>query len=83
MLPRNYPALFGKKLVTIFSDLINKKKGMPKLPNPLPDAKDIFKSMDFDDHWQDADVVSVAHWFRGGRDLAIPEEWRSLLPRKL
>ena len=81
--PRNYPPGFGEKLVTIFQELINLKQGMPTLPDPVPDAKDTFSSMSYDDKWQDADVVSVVHWLRGGRDLAIPEEWRKLLPEKL
>ena len=70
-------------MVTIFQELINLKQGMPTLPDPVPDAKDTFSSMSYDDKWQDADVVSVVHWLRGGRDLAIPEEWRKLLPEKL
>ena len=81
--PRNYPPGFGEKLVKIFQELITLKQGMPTLPDPVPDAKETFSSMSYDDNWQDADVVSVVHWLRGGRDLAIPEEWRKLLPEKL
>lgn len=82
-LPRNYPAAFGSKLVTIFEEMITTKKGMPDLPTNLPSAEETFQSMEFTDVWQDAEVVSVCHWLRGGRDLRIPETFRPLLPNKL
>ena len=34
-LPRNYPAAFGAKLVSIFQDLITRKSGMPELPKDV------------------------------------------------
>lgn len=37
----------------------------------------------FEDVWQEADVVNVVHWLRGSRGLAIPNEWRPVLPHKL
>lgn len=80
---RNYPAPFGKKLVKIFDDLIQNKLGMPQIPAQLPPAEEIFSHMKFDDVWQDARMVSVCHWLRGGKDLQIPSSFRSLLPSKL
>lgn len=82
-LPRNYPAAFGSKLVTIFEEMITNKKGMPVLPTNLPSAEETFQEMTFDDPWQDATVVSVCHWLRGGRSLRIPPTFRKVLPTKL
>ena len=59
------------------------KKGMPALPTNLPSAEETFQKMEFDDVWQDATVVSVCHWLRGGRSLKIPPTFRALLPTKL
>ena len=56
---------------------------MPDLPTNLPSAEETFQRMEFTDVWQDAEVVSVCHWLRGGRDLRIPETFRPLLPNKL
>ena len=81
--PRNYPRAFGMKLVKIFEDLIQNKLGMPQIPAQLPPAEEIFSHMKFDDVWQDARMVSVCHWLRGGKDLDIPSSFRPLLPSKL
>lgn len=81
--PRNYPAAFGKKLTTLWKEMIETKKGMPVLPEVTPSGLETFSEMTFDDPWQEADVVGVIHWLRGSRDLAIPNEWRQVLPHKL
>ena len=82
-LPRHYPAKFGRKLVSIFSDLISDKRGLPTLPDTVPPAEETFSQMSFDDQWQDAQVVAVCHWLRGGKQLNIPQSFRDILPKKL
>ena len=80
---RNYPPRFGEKLASLFHRLIAEKKGMPELPDVLPSAEMVFSEMAFDDVWQDAKLVSVCHWLRGGRGLCIPNSFRQLLPTRL
>ncbi|CAL1167367.1 unnamed protein product [Cladocopium goreaui] len=80
----SYPPKFGLKLVELFHDLINDKSGMPELPSsPLPSSEETFRSMDFDDVWTEASMVSVCHYLRAGCHLRIPEKFRDLLPKKL
>ncbi|CAL1168005.1 unnamed protein product [Cladocopium goreaui] len=79
----HYPAKFGRKLVSIFSDLISDKRGLPTLPDRVPPAEETFSQMSFDDHWQDAQVVAVCHWLRGGKQLDIPQSFRDIIPKKL
>ena len=68
----------------LFHDLINDKSGMPELPSsPLPTAEETFASMDYDDVWTEASMVSVCHYLRAGCHLRIPEKFRDLLPKKL
>ena len=81
--PRNYPEGFGRKLASLYDDLNKEKLGVPSPPQDIPSAEESFAEMEFSDIWQDAEMVSVCHWLRGGRDLEIPESFRSLLPKKL
>ena len=67
----------------IFKDLVNNKRGMPALPETLPTAESTFSKMEFDDKWQDAQVVSFCHYLRGSTSLNIPDTFRQLLPKKL
>ncbi|CAL1157256.1 unnamed protein product [Cladocopium goreaui] len=79
----HYPADFGKKLVSMFADLIKNKSGMPRLPSPCPSAEATFASMSYDDKWHDASMVEVCFWLRGGKDLQVPPSFRPLLPHRL
>lgn len=81
--PRNYPHDFGLKLTQLFPELVSNKAGLPQLPEQVPPGELTFSQMEFDDPWQDADVVGTIHWLRGGNSLTIPNEWRPLLPKKL
>lgn len=81
--PRNYPAPFGRRLVELFPDLIHHKAGIPTLPNTLPSAQVTFSSLDYEDNWPEADIVSVCRWLRGGTGLCIPSSFRDFLPRRL
>lgn len=55
--PRNYPRAFGKKLVSLFQELVTSKSGMPQLPDELPSGESVFSQMTFDDPWTDANVT--------------------------
>ena len=81
--PRHYPPEFGKKLVSMFDDLLRNKSGMPHLPDPCPSAEATFASMAYDDKWHDASMVELCHWLRGGKDLRVPPSFRPLLPYRL
>lgn len=56
---------------------------MPDLPEVIPSSEKVFSEMEFDDLWEDARMVSVVHWLRGGKDLMIPTSFRPLLPKRL
>ena len=81
--PRNYPPDFGKKFASLFEHLNGEKLGVPELPPKVPTAEESFAAMDFCDVWQDAQVVAICHWLRGGRSLQIPDSFRCLIPTKL
>ncbi len=80
---RNYPAGFGRRLADLWESLVKTKAGMPSLPPQVPSAKETFESLVFCDLWAEAHMQSVCHWLRGGRDLKIPDAFRSSLPRRL
>ena len=80
---RIYPKAFGKKLCALWQNLVTDKAGMPALPPSVPKAAETFASLTFEDLWAEASMASVCHWLRGGRDLQIPESFRSLLPKRL
>ena len=68
----------------MFSDLIGDKAGMPEHPPQVPSAEESFHQMIFtDDMWQDAEMASVCHYLRGGKNLQIPENFRPYLPKRL
>jgi hypothetical protein len=41
---------------------------------------EIFKEMEFDDWWDEADLKSVYKYLRGCKGLKIPAEYKPLLP---
>lgn len=55
---------------------------VPECP-PEADAKAIFRSMEYDDMWDDADLRSCIHYLRGSTSLRIPAGWRELLPTSI
>ena len=61
------------------------REGTLGLPTPPPqlDALELFNSQDFDDIWHDARAPEVVRYLKGNRQLAIPDEWRPLLPQEL
>ena len=84
---REYPLKFGFKMVELYDQLITTKKGVPALPPCVPPALDTFNSMTFgldaESLWQEASMVDVCRYLRGGTNLNIPDEFRYHLPRRL
>ena len=80
---RCYPAKFGLKLVELFHEMTENKSGMPVLPEQVPCAEDTFSSMQYEDFWEEADMISVCRYLRAGVHLRIPETFRKLLPKRL
>ena len=87
LVPREYPALFGLKMVDLFNDLVGDKRGLPTLTAPVPSATEVFGGMEFgldaDSLWAEGSLVEVCRYLRGGKSLDIPEEFRPLLPKRL
>jgi hypothetical protein len=40
----------------------------------------MYANLPWDDCWEDAEVRSVIRYIRGSKLLAIPADWRPLLP---
>ena len=57
--------------------------GMPKLPEVVPTAAEVFSSLSFDDMWAEAKMAEVCHYLRSGKHLRIPSDFLGLLPEKL
>lgn len=57
-------------------------KSCTAIPEKLPDdyfTKECYKSMRFDDMWEDAEMESVLEYLKGNRSLKISESWRRIL----
>ena len=44
------------------------------------DLKTMFQELSYNDKWCDAELPATVRYVRGSTRLAIPEEWRELLP---
>ena len=80
---REYPPRFGLELVRLWRDLTDAPSGTPELPERVPCAEQSFALMEFDDVWQEANMVSVCKWLRGSKKLEIPDSFRLVLPCRL
>lgn len=78
---REYPPAFGDKLVSLFHEFLSGKQGMPQVPERVPHAAQVWLEMGFEDIWEEAKMAK--HWLRGGKDLRIPVEFRTLLPTRI
>ena len=81
---REYPLAFARRLVALNDGLKKTCTGQPKLPDPLHDALDTFRSMQFNekpDIWQHVQLSEVFNYIRGGRRLRIPERWAPYIPK--
>ncbi|CAE7484592.1 unnamed protein product [Symbiodinium sp. CCMP2592] len=79
----HYPPQFGLRLVELHDQVLATKRGMPQLPEEVASAMDTFSQMDYDDLWEDANLVECVRYVRGGTSLRIPEAFRPLLPTSL
>ena len=83
---REYPATLGRKIAELIEDFKRIHYGAPCLPadpRQIPSPELIFLSMDWENHWYEAELVSVVRYLRGGQHLEIPEAFRPMLPEKL
>ena len=71
-------------MVSILHELLEDRAGAPSLPHQdLPDLRSIVASMEYTDLWEDAKMVEVIQYVRGGDGLSIPAHLRDLLPTGL
>ena len=76
---REYPVLFGLKLVDLYTDLTTSAQGTGTLPEKVPSALESFLSMPHHhDGLQYADLIPVYN-----KHLQIPDLWRPYLPKAL
>ncbi|CAE7277616.1 unnamed protein product [Symbiodinium pilosum] len=80
---REYPRKFGLKFTEIFAKLLADSRGRPALPSNLPSLEELFSSLDFEDNWDECDMVEVCRYLRGGKNLSIPASFRHVLPEVL
>ena len=80
--PTHYPLRFGLRMLRLLPQLQKAKASMQPVPSDL-DAKTVFASSTFADLWSDAQMEDCIRYVRGNRSLAIPEEWRAMLPDAL
>lgn len=84
---REYPGLFGLKMVDLYEPLLSAKTGIPTLPDRVPSAAESFAEMSFgegaDALWAEAGLQEVCHYLRGGKSLDIPNHFRAILPDRL
>ena len=70
-------------MLELFHAMLADKRGMPQLPAEVPSAEESFASLDYEDVWSEAGMVSVCRYLRGGLHLQIPPAFRDLLPNRL
>ena len=47
------------------------------------DLRECFSALQFEDLWDDAELVAAIRYVRGAKQLRIPAEWQGLLPSAL
>ena len=61
-------------------------QGCPQLPEIVPSALETFAAMSWGlegDLWTFAKLPEVFGYLRSGKNLAIPNDWRPLIPNSL
>ena len=82
LLPRQYPVAFAKHLVQICENLKKHRAGCPQT-SESPSGLDTLASLPSDyqrAEYENAGLWEVYNYMRGSKSLAIPEEWRCILP---
>ncbi|CAE7652058.1 unnamed protein product [Symbiodinium microadriaticum] len=81
---RQYTAAFGQKIASELHSLI---KFTPRLNHDdelqSREAIDIWNDWEWGDMWHMADMIDFVHYLYGAKALAIPSEWRPVLPKEL
>ena len=77
---RHYPYRFGLRLLRILPQLQEDgcSKKFPDIPKrfcPLT----FYKSLDFDDMWEDAGIPQVMEYISSNKHLAVPSKWKDHL----
>ena len=86
VIPRQYPIRFGLQLVRLFPFLAAEKQGQPSVtrePASVDELEGVLRSLNWGAVWQEAEMGRVCKYLMGKTDLAIPPEFRSLLPDKI
>jgi hypothetical protein len=81
---REYTIKFGRCLVDLFGNLVSTAHGQPSLPPAVPVAQASFDALPdagFDLGY--ARLWEAYGYIRRGKHLAIPAEWKELLPKPL
>jgi hypothetical protein len=82
--PRKYPLLFGVYWQHWFPQLVGTQSCTPRWDKQdPPDALHVFREAKFADLWEDALMIDVIEYLRGNKNLRLPEEWISEIPRSL
>lgn len=77
---RTYPPMFGLKVLRLHHRFCTRKEALPRsCSETVPDGFQLFKSLPWEDWWNDANTKSVFAYLRGSRDLELGE-WRELMP---
>ena len=79
---RNYPTKFALRMLRLRHRLYKAKSPLQQPPDGL-DARELFSSAVFEDVWADAQMPECLAYIKGNTSLAIPTEWRDLLPKAL
>ena len=74
-------------MVELYDALVHENKGQPALPKVVPPVEETFANAemgtDADSLWEEAKMVEVVLYLRGGKGLSIPAEVRPVLPERL
>ncbi|CAK9073024.1 unnamed protein product, partial [Durusdinium trenchii] len=86
---REYPVMFGLKMVELYDALVGTRTGMPTLPPRLPpldetlaQALDQDEENDAESSWAEAELTAVVRYLRGGKSLQLPLDVRTVLPTR-
>ena len=82
---RYYPPKFGVKLLQLFPDFLEQRHHPAKLGGERKrmNAMEVFKSTEWLDLWEDAQMVEVLQYLMGNKHLSWPPGWRELFPTEL
>ena len=82
---RVYPVPFARAVCDLLEPMKSTCKGQPCIEGPIPTAIETMSMEWFrdDELWQFVDFQETYRYLRGSKRLAIPDEWRPIIPDKL